>query len=31
MSGRSRSYRRLFPSMALAAADAVVDVFQHRR
>jgi ElaB/YqjD/DUF883 family membrane-anchored ribosome-binding protein len=31
MSGRSRSYRRMFPSMALAVADAVLDVFEHRR
>ena len=30
-SGRSRGYRRMFPSMALAVADAVLDVFEHRR
>jgi ElaB/YqjD/DUF883 family membrane-anchored ribosome-binding protein len=31
MSGRTRSYRRMFPTMALAVADAVLDVFEHRR
>lgn len=30
-SGRTRGYRRMFPSMALAVADAVLDVFEHRR
>lgn len=31
MSGRTRGYRKMFPSMALAVADAVLDVFEHRR
>jgi ElaB/YqjD/DUF883 family membrane-anchored ribosome-binding protein len=30
-SGRTRGYRKMFPSMALAVADAVLDVFEHRR
>lgn len=29
-SGRTRGYRRMFPSI-LAVADAVLDVFEHRR